>query len=185
MIPDPDEPVLFPTAAAKMTPAALTATLVTSRLAAWCKTNPSPAGEIRRISPPGSVPTMMLSFESIASDRACVSSVLKKLRLSRRRLTLWISPPSPVADEEIATAVERHRPDVFGFRIVETCRTCHSRRHDKPCRRELSRRTRDRCLSIAIDWICSPGNSATVRDLPAASTATNLEFALLGLPPPV
>ena len=112
-------PVLFPTAAAKMTPAALTATVVTSRLADWYKTKPSPAGEIRRIRPPGSVPTIILSLASIASDRACVSSVLKKTGAFAVGRQPDESRPVAGGDEQIAPAVERHRPDVFRFGIVE------------------------------------------------------------------
>src|ERR1700685_915720 len=69
--------VLLPTPAAKIAPSGLIATAVISRLGDWYRTKPCPAGEMRRISPLGSVPTIRLSWASMASDRAWFSSVLK------------------------------------------------------------------------------------------------------------
>src|SRR5437667_1529794 len=47
---------LLPTPAAQMAPSGATATAVTSRFGSWYSTKPSPAGDTRSTSPPGSVP---------------------------------------------------------------------------------------------------------------------------------
>ena len=92
----------------------------------WYRTKPSPAGETRKTRPPGSVPTIRLPLESMASERTCVSSVKNTRAFAVRRHAMDLAL-IPGRDEQIAGRVEGHGPDVFGFGIVEDFRLAVAR----------------------------------------------------------